>query len=161
MRLWQRYAMRNALWWLEIENRTTGLQATRRWTHSYRSILNALMIMTHWLHWGQLATKIFINHWASPLYVHVSALKKYVKEIPEDLRAHHKDIVSKGRGFSGKVKMIGDTTYALSGWLWETHLQKSIKESKEVCDVQIMHRDGLFMGGSGALEKPPLWVVDC
>ena len=64
---------------------------------------------------GQLATKSFINHWASPLYVHILALKKYVKEIPATLRAHHKDIVSGGRGFLRKVKMIGDTTYALSG----------------------------------------------
>ena len=43
--------------------------------------------------------------------------------------------------------MIGDTTYALSGWLWETHLQNPIKESAGVHDVHIMHRGGLFMGG--------------
>ena len=40
----------------------------------------------------QLATKSFINHWASPLYVHVLALKKYVKEIPAAFRAHHNDM---------------------------------------------------------------------
>ena len=110
---------------------------------------------------GQLATKSFINHWASPLYVHVSMLRKYVKEIPAALRAHHKDIVSGGRGFSGKVRMICDTTYTLSGWLWETHLQKPIKESAGVHNVHIMHRDGLFMDRPGALEEPALWVVDC
>ena len=71
---------------------------------------------------GQLGTKSFINHWASLLYVYISALKKYVKKIPTTLRAHHKDIVYEERGFSGKVKRIGETTYALSGWLWETHL---------------------------------------
>ena len=43
---------------------------------------------------GQLVTKSFINYWASPLYLHVSTLKKYVKEIVAALRAHHKDIVS-------------------------------------------------------------------
>ena len=103
-------------------------------------------------------TKSFINHWASPLYVHVSALKKYVKEIPATLRAHHKDIVSGRRGFFGKVRMIGDTTYALSGWLWKTHLQKPIKESVGIRDV---HRGGLFMGVPEALGEPMLWVVDC
>ena len=53
---------------------------------------------------GQLGTKSFINHLASPLYVHVSALlyvhvsalKKYAKEILAALRAHHKDIISGG-----------------------------------------------------------------
>ena len=98
---------------------------------------------------GQLATKSFINHWASPLYVHESTLKKYVKDIPAALRAHQKDIVSGRRGFSAKVRMIGNTTYALSGWLWETHLQKPIKESVGVRDVHIMHRAGLFMGVLG------------
>ena len=57
--------------------------------------------------------------------------------------------------------MIGDTTYALSGWLWEIHLQKPIKESVGVRDVHIMHRGGLFMGVPGALGEPALWVVDC
>ena len=108
-----------------------------------------------------MATKSFINHWASPLYVHVSALKKYAKDIPAALRAHHKDIVSRGRRFSGKVRMIGDTTYVLSGWMWETHLQKPIKESVGVCDVHIMYWGGLFMGGPRTLGEPTLWVVDC
>ena len=56
--------------------------------------------------------------------------------------------------------MISDTTYALSGWLWETHLQKPIKESAKVHDVHIMHWDGQFMGGPRALRKSALWVVD-
>ena len=109
---------------------------------------------------GQLATKSFINHWASPLYVHILALKKYVKEIPVALRVHHKDIVSEGKGFSGKMRMIGNTTYALSGWLWETHLHKPIKESIGVHNVHIMHQGGLFMGVPRALGKPALWIVD-
>ena len=84
-----------------------------------------------------------------------------MKEIPATLRAHHKDIVSRGRGFSRKVKMIGDTMYALSGWLWETHLQKPTKESVGVYDAHIMHQGGLFIGGLGTLGEPALWVVDC
>ena len=57
--------------------------------------------------------------------------------------------------------MIGDTTYALSRWLWEIHLQKPRKESKGLRNVHIMHQDGLFMGGAGALGELALWVVDC
>ena len=158
MRLRQRYVVRNALRWLEIEGRTTGYKKMDAFMQ-----INVKRFGNHdtLVALGQLATKSFINHWASPLYVHVSALKKYVKEIPAALRAHHKDIVSGGRGFSSKVRMIGDTTYALSGWLWETHLQKPIKESVGVRDVHIMHRGGLFMGVLGALGEPALWVVDC
>ena len=59
------------------------------------------------------------------------------------------------------MKTIGKTTYALSGWVWKTHLQKPIKESGFVHDVHIMHQSGLFMGGPGALEEPALWIVDC
>ena len=158
MHLQQQYAVHNALRWLEIESRTTGYKKMDAFMQ-----INVERFGDHdtLVALGQLATKSFINHWASPLYVHVSALKKYMKEIPTALRAHHKDIVSRGRGFSGKVRMIGDTTYALSGWLWEIHLQKPIKESVGVRDVHIMHRGGLFMGVSGALGELALWVVDC
>ena len=158
MRLRQRYAVRNALRWLEIEGRSIGYNKMDAFLQ-----INVERFGDHdtLVALGQLATKSFINHWASPLYVHISTLKKYVKEILAALRAHHKDIVSGGRGFFRKVKMIGDTTYILSGWLWETHLQKPLKESARVRGVHIMHRGGLLMGGTGALGKPVLWVVDC
>ena len=114
MCLQQRYAMRNALRWLEIKSKTTRYKKMDSFMQiNVKHFGDHDTVVTL----GQLATKSFINHWASPLYVHVSALKKYVKEIPAALRAHHQDIISGGRGFSGKVKMIGDTTYALSGWL--------------------------------------------
>ena len=90
---------------------------------------------------GQLGTNSFINHWASPFYIHVSALKKYANKIPVALRAHYKDIVYRGTNFFGKVKMIEDTTYGLSEWLWETHLWKPLQESRGLRDVHIMHRD--------------------
>ena len=181
MRLWQQYVVRNALRWLEIEGRTIGYKKIDAFMQ-----INVKRFGEHdtLVALGQLATKSFITHWAPLLYVHVSALKKYVKEIPVALRAHHKDIVSlqkidhnfelftklktnlkfyktratntSGRGFFEKVKTIGETTYALSGWVWETRLQKSIKESASVRDVNIMHRGGLFMGGLGALGKPGL-----
>ena len=158
MRLRQQYAMRNALRWLEIEGRTTGYKKMEAFM-----LISIDQFGDHdtLIALGQLGTKHFINHWASPLYVHVIALMKYAKEISVALRAPHKDIVSGGRGFSGKVKMIGDTTYALNGWLWETHLQKPQKESGGLRDVHIIHRDGLFMGGVGELRKPAFWVVDC
>ena len=119
MRLRQRYVVKNALRWLKIEGRSIGYKKMNAFIHINVERFgdhNTLVAL------GQLATKSFINHWASSLYVYVSALKKYVKEIPIALRAHLKDIVFGGKGFSGKVKRIGDTTYALSGWLWETHL---------------------------------------
>ena len=158
MRLRQRYAVRNALRWLEIEGRTTGYKKIDAFME-----VNVERFGDHDTLVGlrQLATKSFINHWASPLYVHVSALKKHVKEIPAALRAHYKDIVSGGSGFSGKVKMFGDTSYALSGYQWETHIQKPLEESAGVRDVHIMHRGGLFRSGPGALGEPALWVVDC
>ena len=84
-----------------------------------------------------------------------------MKEIPAALRAHHKDIVFGGSGFSGKVKMFGDTSYALSGYQWETHLQKPGEESGGIRNVHIMHRGGLFRSGLGALGELALWVVDC
>ena len=71
---------------------------------------------------GQLGTRSFITHWSSKLYVHVSALKKYTHEIPAALRAHHRDIVKGGTGFSRKVKFVGEQTYSVSGWLWKTKL---------------------------------------
>ena len=158
MRLRQRYAVRNALRWLEIEGRTTGYKKMDTFME-----VNVERFGDHdtLVGLGQLATKSFINHWASPLYVHVSALKKYVKEILAALRAHHKDIVSGGSGFSRKVKMFGDTSYALSGYQWEIHLQKPGEESGGVRNVHIMHRGGLFRSGPGALGEPALWVVDC
>ena len=69
---------------------------------------------------GQLGTRSFISHWSSQLYVHVSVLKKYAHEIPAALRAHHRDIVKGGTRFSGKMKVIGDQTCSMSGWLWKT-----------------------------------------
>ena len=56
---------------------------------------------------NQLGTRSFITHWSSQLYVHISALKKYIHEIPAALRTHHQDIVKGGIGFFGKVKLIG------------------------------------------------------
>lgn len=158
MRLRQRYAVRNALRWLEIEGRTSGYKKMEEFMN-----INVERFGGHdtLVALGQLGTKSFINHWASPLYVHVSALKKYAIEIPVAIRAHHKDIVSGGTGFSGKVKMIGATTYGLSGWLWETHLQKPLKGFEGVRDIHIMHRGGLFSGGSSELGEPALWIVDC
>lgn len=76
---------------------------------------------------GQLGTKKFISLWASPPYVYVSALKKYVEEIPGAVRAHHHDIVNGGRGFIRKVKGIEDGTYSLKSWLWETRVKKQVK----------------------------------
>ena len=158
IRLRQRYAVQNALRWLEIEGRTTWykkMDAFLQINVEHFGDHDTLVAL------GQLATKSLINHWASPLYVHVSALKKYMKEISAALREHHKDIISEGRGLSGKVRLIDDTTYAFRGWLWETHLQKPIKESIGVHDVHIIHRGGLFMGVPGALGELALWVVDC
>ena len=158
MCLQQRYAVRNALrWFKEIEGKTTRYKKIDAFMQ-----INVECFGDHdtVVAWGQLGTKSFINHWASPLYVHILALKKYMKEIPAALRAHHQDIVSGGRGFFGKVKMIGDTTYALSGWLWEIHIQKPLKESAGIRDVHIIHRGGLFMDGPRALGEPTLWVVD-
>ena len=109
----------------------------------------------------QLGTRSFISHWSSQLYVRVSALKKYAHEIPAALRAHHHDIVKGGRGFSGKVKVIGDETYAVSGWLWKTKVQEHVQGYEEVRDVEIMHRGGLFTSGIGELGEPALWVLDC
>ena len=108
---------------------------------------------------GQLGMRSFITHWSSQLYVRVSALKKYTHEIPIALRAHHQDIV-KG-GFSGKVKLVGEQTYSVSGWLLKTQLWKPVLGSEEVRDVQIMHRGELFIGGIGELGEPALWVLDC
>ena len=66
-----------------------------------------------------------------------------------------------GTGFSGKMKLVGEQTYFVSGWLWKTQLQKPILGSEEVRDVQIIHRGGLFTSGIGALGEPALWVLDC
>ena len=119
MRLRQRYAVRNALRWLEIKDRTIGykkMEAFMEISVERFGDHDTLVAL------GQLGTKNFINHWASPFYVLVSILKKYAKEIPATLRAHYKDIVSKQTRFCGKVKMIGNRTYGLSEWLWETYL---------------------------------------
>jgi hypothetical protein len=51
------------------------------------------------------------------LYVHIFVLKKYVVKIPSIMRAHHKDIVSRHKGFLGKVKCIGNGTCSLGRWL--------------------------------------------
>ena len=110
---------------------------------------------------GQLGTRSFISHWSSQIYVRVPTLKKYTHEIPAALRAHHRDIMNGGTGFSGKVKLIGDQTYSMSGWLWKTQVQKPVQGSEEVRDVQIMHRGGLFTGGIGEVGELALWVLDC
>jgi hypothetical protein len=110
---------------------------------------------------GQLGTKNFISHWASPLYVYVSALKIYAEEIPGAIRAHHHDIVNGGRGFLGIVKGIENGTYSLKGWLWETKVKKRVKGSDEQRDIHIMRRGGLFIDGGSKLEKPTLWVITC
>ena len=158
MRLRQRYAVRNALRWLHIEGSTAmykrmedfmKIDITRFGEHDTLVALD------------QLDTRTFINHWSSPLYVRVSALKKYASEIPGAVRAHYQDIVNGGTRFSGKVKLIGEHSYTLRGWLWETHLQKPVRGLKEVRDVQILHRGELFTGGYGQLGEPALWVVDC
>ena len=88
---------------------------------------------------GQLGMRSFIAHWSSQLYVRVSALKRYTHEISAALRAHHQNIVKGGTRFSRKVKLVGEQTYSVSGWLWKTQLQKPVPGSEEVRDVQIMH----------------------
>ena len=108
-----------------------------------------------------MGTRSFIIHWSSQLYVRVSALKKYTHEIPAALRAHHQDIVKRGTGFFGKVKLIGEQAYSMSGWLWKIQLQKRVQGSDEVRDIQIMHRGGLFTDGIGKLGESALWVLDC
>ena len=80
---------------------------------------------------GQLGMRSFIAHWSSQLYVRVSALKKYTHEIPATLRAHHRGIVKGGTRFFGKVKLIGEQTYCVSGWLWKIQLQKPVQGSEE------------------------------
>ena len=157
VRLRQRYAVRTALRWLQIEGSSAmykkmedfvKIDVTRFGDHD---TLVAL---------GQLGTRSFITHWSSQLYVRISALKKYTHEIPATLRAHHQDIVKGGTGFSEKVKLVGEQTYSVSGWLWKTKVQKPVKGFEEVRDVQIMHRGGLFTGGIGELGEPALWVLD-
>ena len=86
LRLQQRYAVRTALRWLQIEGNSAmykkmeefvKIDVTRFGNHD---TLVAL---------GQLGTKNFIMHWSSQLYVRVSTLKKYTHEIPTALKAHH------------------------------------------------------------------------
>ena len=129
MHLRQRYVVRNALHWLHIEGSTTmykkmedflKIDITRFGKHDTLVALD------------QLGTWTFINHWSFPLYVRMSALKKYASEIPGSVRAHYRDIMNGGTGFSGKVKLIGEHTYSLSGWLWETYLQKPVRGLEEV-----------------------------
>ena len=43
----------------------------------------------------------------------------------------------------------------------KTQLQKRIQGFEEIRDVQIMHRGGLFTGGTGELGELALWVLDC
>ena len=66
-----------------------------------------------------------------------------------------------GIGFSRKVKLVGEQTYSVNGWLWKTKLQKPVERSEEVRDVQIMHRGRLFTSGIDELGEPALWVLDC
>ena len=158
VRLRQRYVVRTTLQWLQIEGSSAiykkmedfvKIDVTRFGDHD---TLVAL---------GQLGTRSFISHWSSQLYVSVTALKKYAHEIPTALRTHHRDIVKGGSGFLGKVKVIGDQAYAVSGWLWKTKAQEHVQGYEEVREVEIMHRGGLFTGGIGELGEPALWVLDC
>ena len=91
MHLRQRCVVRNALHWLHIEGSTAmykrmedflKIDITRFEKHD---TLVAL---------GQLGTRTFINHWSCPLYIRVSALKKYASEIPGAIRAHYQDIMN-------------------------------------------------------------------
>ena len=158
VRLRQRYAVRTTLRWLQIEGSSAiykkmedfvKIDVTRFGDHD---TLVAL---------GQLGMRSFISHWSSQLYVRVLVLKKYAHEIPAALRAHDRDIVKGSSGFSGKVKVIGDQTYAVSGWLWKTKVQEHVQGYEEVRDVEIMYRGGLFTGEIGELREPALWVLDC
>ena len=114
MRLRQRYAVRTALRWLQIERSSAiyekmedlvKIDVTRFGDYETMVALD------------ELGTRSFISHWNSQLYIRVVALKKYTHEIPPALRAHQRDIVKRGTEFSGKVKLIGDQTYFVSGWL--------------------------------------------
>ena len=146
--LQQRYAVRTALRWLQIERSSAmykkmedfvKIDVTQFGDHDTLVALN------------QLGTRSFITYWSSQLYVRESALKKYTHEISAALRAHHRDIVKGGTGFSGKVKLVGEQIYSVSGWLWKTKLQKPVEGSQEVQDVQIKQQGGLFTGGIGEL----------
>ena len=66
---------------------------------------------------GALGTRKFVKNWANPNYVHLKALKRYVDDIPNSIRAHHDDIVAGRRGFEGHMRMIGDGAYNVEGWL--------------------------------------------
>ena len=86
MQLRQRYAVRIALRWLQIEESNVvdkkikdlvKIDVTRFGDHD---TLVALV---------QLGTRSFISHWSSQLYVWVSTLKKYTHEILAALRVHH------------------------------------------------------------------------
>ena len=119
VRLRQRYVVRTALRWLQIEGSSA----------MYKKMEDFVKIDVTWfgdhdtlVALGQLGTRSFITHWSSQLYVRVSALKKYTHEVPAALRAHHRDIVKGGTIFSGKVSLVGEQTYSVSGWLWKTQL---------------------------------------
>ena len=158
VRLRQRYAVRTALRWLQIE----GSSAMYKKMEEFVKI-DVTRFGDHdtFLALGQLGTRSFITHWSSQLYVRVSTLKKYTHEISAALRAHHQDIVKGGTGFSRKTKLVGDQTYSVSDWPWKTQLQKPVQGSEAAIDVQIMHRGGLFTGGIGEIEELALWVLDC
>ena len=121
LRLRQRCAVKNALRWLQMEGNIASYKNISDFLHIDVSRFgehDTLVALE------QLGTKNFISHWASPLYVYVSALKKYAEELPGAVRAHHRDIINGGRGFLGKAKGIKDDTYSLKGWLWETKVKK-------------------------------------
>ena len=65
MRLRQGYAVRNALWWLEIEGRTIGYKKMETFMK-----INVECFGDHdtLVALRQLRTKSFINHWALALF---------------------------------------------------------------------------------------------
>ena len=124
LRLRQRYAVKNTLRWLQMEG---NIASYKNMSDFFKIDVSRFGEHETLVAWGQLGAKKFISHWASPLYVYVSALKKYAEEIPGAIRAHHRDIVNGGERFLEKVKGIENGTYSLKGWLWETNVKKHVK----------------------------------
>ena len=152
MCLWQRYAVRNALWWLEIEGRTTGYKKMDAFIQ-----VNVQRFGDHnTLVAGAIGDKKLHQSLDISTICSRISFEEVRERDPNSFESASQRYCIWRRGFLGKVKVIGERTYALSGWLWETHLQKPIKESGGVCDVHIMHWGGLFIGRPGALGEPGL-----
>ena len=135
---------------------------------SYKNILDFFTdrCFKVWWAWhigsiGAIGHQKFISHWSSSLYVYVSTLKKYTKDILGAIRAHHCDIVNGGRRILENIKGIENNTYSLKGWLWRSNVKKHVKWSEKQRAIYIMHRRNLFTCGDGQLGKQTLWVVDC